>query len=80
MVQNIKIKYQLNQWEANDPVLREDFNGDNVKIEAALVALRDRILSADVINAVFDKHAQRLTSLETRMTAVETRIDRYHGE
>ena len=25
-------QYQLNQWEANDPVVRTDFNADNLKI------------------------------------------------
>lgn len=28
--------YQLNQWEGSDPVLRADFNADNLKIEEAL--------------------------------------------
>ncbi len=28
--------YQLNQWEAEDKVLRTEFNADNVKIDAAL--------------------------------------------
>lgn len=28
--------YELNQWSAGDPVLREEFNGDNARIEAAL--------------------------------------------
>ena len=28
--------YQLNQWDAEDAILREDFNADNEKIEAAL--------------------------------------------
>lgn len=32
--------YQLNQWEATDRILREDFNADNRKIEAALNAAR----------------------------------------
>lgn len=30
----------LNQWEANDPVLREDFNADNAKIDAAAAMVR----------------------------------------
>ena len=30
--------YGLNQWAAEDPVLREDFNQDNAKIDAALEA------------------------------------------
>ena len=29
-------QYQLNQWQAGDPVLREDFNSDNLKLENAL--------------------------------------------
>ena len=29
-------KFQLNQWEIDDPVLHDDFNEDNRKIEAAL--------------------------------------------
>ena len=28
--------YQLNQWDAEDRIQREDFNGDNSKIDAAL--------------------------------------------
>ena len=30
--------YSLNQWTAEDPVLREEFNQDNAKIDAALAA------------------------------------------
>ena len=29
-------KYGLSQWDAEDRILREDFNADNAKIEAAL--------------------------------------------
>ena len=32
---NKTTKVQLNQWVATDPVLREDFNSDNAKIDAA---------------------------------------------
>ncbi len=28
--------YQLNQWDAADRVLREDFNRDNAAVDAAL--------------------------------------------
>ena len=28
--------YQLNQWEPGDPVLREEFNADNAKIDGIL--------------------------------------------
>ena len=30
----------LNQWEPNDPVLREDFNADNAAVEAAAALVR----------------------------------------
>ena len=36
---NYTQNYQLNQWEASDRVLREDFNSDNRKIDAALAAV-----------------------------------------
>lgn len=32
--------YQLNQWEASDRILREDFNNDNLKLENALEGLK----------------------------------------
>lgn len=31
--------YQLNQWEADDPIRRADFNADNAAIDAALGTL-----------------------------------------
>ena len=30
--------YQLNQWDAADPIRREDFNADNAALDAALAA------------------------------------------
>ena len=39
---NYTQNYQLNQWEASDRVLREDFNSDNRKIDAAIAACRAR--------------------------------------
>ena len=32
--------YNLNQWVGTDPVLMEDFNADNAKIDAALTAIK----------------------------------------
>ena len=37
---NYTKNYQLNQWDAADRVLREDFNEDNRKIEEALAAIK----------------------------------------
>lgn len=35
--------YQLNQWEASDRILMEDFNNDNAKLDAALAALAQTV-------------------------------------
>ena len=35
--------YQLNQWDAADRVLREDFNADNAKLDAALGGLQTQV-------------------------------------
>lgn len=34
--------YNLNQWEATDPIRREDFNADNAVIDAALKEVAGR--------------------------------------
>ncbi len=34
--------YQLNQWEPDDAVLRNDFNADNLKLDAALAEKAER--------------------------------------
>ena len=44
MATNYTTNYQLCQWEANDKVLRSDFNADNQKIDAALKAKGNCIL------------------------------------
>ena len=40
--------YQLNQWAAEDRVIREEFNGDNAKIETALSQLKSSVLQTAV--------------------------------
>ena len=40
MASNQTTNFQLSQWDANDEVLRADFNADNLKIETALTALK----------------------------------------
>ena len=44
---NATTNYQLSQWEAEDRVLRTDFNADNAKIEAALSGLEARVALLD---------------------------------
>jgi len=41
MPSNFTPNYQLNQWEADDRVLRVDFNEDNAKLDAAIKAQAD---------------------------------------
>lgn len=39
MSTNQTANYQLNQWTSEDPVLREEFNADNRRLDGALEAL-----------------------------------------
>jgi len=48
MPSNFTPNYQLNQWEAEDRVLRVDFNADNAKLDAAIKAVDGR---ADTLSA-----------------------------
>lgn len=43
MASNYTEHFHLCQWAADDPVLREDFNTDNAKIEAAIHATNSKI-------------------------------------
>ena len=38
--------YNLNQWEATDPIRREDFNADNAAIDAAIKAVEQSVGAA----------------------------------
>lgn len=40
--------YGLNQWAAEDQVIREEFNSDNAKLETALTQLTSSVLQAAV--------------------------------
>ena len=45
--------YELNQWDPGDRILREEFNGDNARIDAALAAIPYvKIMEIDVTQAV----------------------------
>ena len=59
--------YGLNQWEAADQVLRTEFNADNQKIDGALKAMRDLIVSPSVLNAVLDKLRSDINALSARV-------------
>ena len=63
--------YELNQWEAADQVLRTEFNADNQKIDGALKAMRDLIVSPSVLNVVLDKLRADINALSSRGEKLE---------
>ena len=58
--------YGLSQWEAADQVLQTEFNADNQKIDGALKAMRDLIVSPSVLNVVLDKLRADINALSSR--------------
>ena len=56
---NYTKNYQLNQWEASDRVLREDFNSDNAKIDAALGALTAADCYVKLVDATLEAETQK---------------------
>ena len=46
--------YNLNQWEATDPIRREDFNADNAAIDMALAAMAAGMSSCRVAYGSYD--------------------------
>jgi len=61
MPSNFTKNYKLNQWEADDRVLRTDFNADNAKIDAALAAKAEE---------------STVTSLQSELDAAKATIPR----
>ena len=62
---NATTNYQLSQWEAEDRVLRTDFNADNAKIDAALKAIADQAHRAELLieQANYREYEQLLKKL-----------------
>ena len=52
--------YQLNQWDATDRVLREDFNSDNRKIDAAIKAVYGAIPYVKLLDVVTEVQAEQI--------------------
>ena len=61
---NATTNYQLSQWEAEDRVLRTDFNADNAKIEAALSSLEERTQAVDALTRELAFYVGRLATLD----------------
>ena len=57
---NYTQNYQLNQWEASDRVLREDFNSDNRKIDAAIAEAKDACPYVRLLTAALPTDAAQL--------------------
>lgn len=67
----------LNQWVASDPVLREDFNADNEKIDAAIDALSTEIDSVQTaltseLNTVNATLTSELNTVKSGLLKVTT--------
>ena len=54
-------------------MLRTEFNADNQKIDGALKAMRDLIVSPSVLNAVLDKLRSDINALSARVDKLEER-------
>ena len=63
MASNYTSSYQLCQWEAEDKVLRTEFNADNTKIDAALAGLAAAALKLAVGTYTGDGTASRVISV-----------------
>ena len=67
-------QYQLNQWAAEDRILREDFNRDNANVEAGLVALGERVTAEEAarqaaVSAEQSAREQAVTSAKSQLDA-----------
>ena len=52
--------YQLNQWDPGDRILREDFNGDNKKIDNAIFTAYNRSLWRPLRSIVTEADAEQV--------------------
>ena len=62
MATNHTANYNLNQWEATDPVLRTDFNADNSKVDAALKSLSTTV----------QQHTTQISQMQTALSKCGT--------
>ena len=69
MASSCTTNYQLNQWEAADKVLREEFNQDNAKIDAALAQEKAERMAAD--QAEQEARVAAVADLEERVALRE---------
>ena len=67
-------QYQLNQWDAGDRILREDFNRDNANVEAGLVALGQRVTAEQTAReqAVTAEQTARAQAISAAQSQLES--------
>lgn len=65
--------YGLCQWEAEDKVLRTDFNADNAKIDGAIKAV-DRRVDGKADSAALDSLGQTVSSLSGTVASQGNRL------
>ncbi|MGM9607322.1 MAG: hypothetical protein ACI3XJ_07445 [Oscillospiraceae bacterium] len=63
--------YHLNQWDAADPIRREDFNADNAKIDAALAAGAQALADYQTANDAAVAQKAEQSALEDVQTALQ---------
>ena len=73
MASNHTEHFSLNQWQADDQVLRTDFNEDNAKIDSALKGLSDGLAAAQAEKA--DQTALDALAAEVAKKAATAALD-----
>jgi len=73
MASNQTQHLKLCQWEADDEVLRVDFNADNAKIDAAVTGVEQKLSTS--VAAVEKKIQAAQTQAATAVQAAERKID-----
>lgn len=63
--------YQLTQWEKDDRIMMEDFNGDNAKIDAALKANADAVSALQIGKADAAETSAAITAVEQSVKFVK---------
>jgi len=62
MASNQTSNYKLNQWAAEDRIIREEFNEDNSKVEAALTELANTKATQAAVNGLSAQLANKYGS------------------
>ena len=67
--------YQLSQWDAEDRILREDFNGDNSKLDEALKSQAEALAAETAAREAGDAAMAEQVGLHTIKTVTQTGND-----